>query len=415
MIKPGENTGFIEMPPGECDYIAGIQMAEVVRNPSGDWRTYEPQGENQKLMGAATPTSSTGFETDACVSFSACDTIEVFVDWLISQRMVPQETVDWLRANGYFDGDGKLNTSDRFVAKVSGTTLNGNGFQPVGDAIKHYGLVPETLWPFPINEIDQDYTNAWNIYYKDVPQNVLDMGQEFLKRFRINYEWVFARPGTATPTTVLNSLRIAPLQIATAVCDPWNTAEPIQGCGAGASHATCLTAVDTDYHILDHYVPYDKLLDLNYDISYGFRYIVSPVPVQSLVDGSQKVVDAVPNILKEIDSLSPTQQPYWKAVIWNILEAIKKLWGGDSSVAGDSPSATLFFMTMSPAVAGFIKGVGLVVVVAVVSYLADAAHLTGVLNPTLATIAAGVFSAIESSLKASSGGTTALFGAVRLS
>ena len=72
-------------------------------------------------------------------------------------------------------------------------------------------------------------------------------------------------------------------------------------------------------------------------------------------------------------------------------------------------------MTLSPAIAGFIKGLLMVIVLAVVSYLGDSAHLSGILSPALATIAAGLFSAIESSLKASSGGSTALFGAVKLS
>lgn len=71
-------------------------------------------------------------------------------------------------------------------------------------------------------------------------------------------------------------------------------------------------------------------------------------------------------------------------------------------------------MNLNPSVAGFIKGVLGVVVLALVSYLADAAHLTGLLSPTLAVMAAGLFSAIESGLKAKSGGTTALFGAAKL-
>lgn len=78
--------------------------------------------------------------------------------------------------------------------------------------------------------------------------------------------------------------------------------------------------------------------------------------------------------------------------------------------------ATLTFMiTMNPAWAGFLKGLLGVIVLVVVSYLADSAHLTGILNPTLATLAAAVFSGLESKLKADSSNTTALFGAVKLS
>lgn len=71
-------------------------------------------------------------------------------------------------------------------------------------------------------------------------------------------------------------------------------------------------------------------------------------------------------------------------------------------------------MELNPTQAGFIKGLGTVVVLAVVSYLASAAHLEGVLNPTLAALAASIFAAIESSLKAKSNGEKGLFGAVSI-
>lgn len=72
-------------------------------------------------------------------------------------------------------------------------------------------------------------------------------------------------------------------------------------------------------------------------------------------------------------------------------------------------------ITVSPGMAGFVKGLLGVVVLVVVSYLANAANLTGILNPTLSIIIAGLFSGIESSLKAKANGSTALFGAVKLS
>lgn len=55
------------------------------------------------------------------------------------------------------------------------------------------------------------------------------------------------------------------------------------------------------------------------------------------------------------------------------------------------------------------KGLMLVVVLAVVSYVADTANL-GFLSPAVATIVAGLASAIESSIKANTG--KALFGAI---
>ena len=72
-------------------------------------------------------------------------------------------------------------------------------------------------------------------------------------------------------------------------------------------------------------------------------------------------------------------------------------------------------ITLTPGWAGFIKGLGGAIVFLVVAYLADAAHLTGILNPTMAFTVAGLFSGIESSMKAKTGGTTALFGAAKVS
>lgn len=71
-------------------------------------------------------------------------------------------------------------------------------------------------------------------------------------------------------------------------------------------------------------------------------------------------------------------------------------------------------MKISPSTAGFLKGLLIVVVLAVVSFLGDAAHLTGVLNPVLAALVAGVFSGIESKMKANTDGETGLFGAVSI-
>lgn len=71
-------------------------------------------------------------------------------------------------------------------------------------------------------------------------------------------------------------------------------------------------------------------------------------------------------------------------------------------------------MKLTPALAGFLKGLLIVVVLSVVSFLGDSAHLTGIMSPVLATIVASLFSSIESSMKAKSGGNIALFGAVTI-
>ena len=70
--------------------------------------------------------------------------------------------------------------------------------------------------------------------------------------------------------------------------------------------------------------------------------------------------------------------------------------------------------TITPAQAGFLKGLVIIAVAAVVAYLSNAANLTGIVPPAIATIVAALASSYESYLKAQSGNTTALFGAVKL-
>lgn len=67
-------------------------------------------------------------------------------------------------------------------------------------------------------------------------------------------------------------------------------------------------------------------------------------------------------------------------------------------------------MKISPATAGFIKNIVMVIIFAVVAYLGDAVHLTGILSPSLALIVASLFSGLESKMKAKDDGKTALFG-----
>ena len=70
-------------------------------------------------------------------------------------------------------------------------------------------------------------------------------------------------------------------------------------------------------------------------------------------------------------------------------------------------------ITLNPAWAGFVKGLLTVVAFAVVGFFGDASNL-GMLSPAIAALLAGVFAAIESSMKATSDGTKGLFGAVRI-
>lgn len=276
MIKPGQNTGFIAVDPRPGDSRMGGETSVVgVDNTVSDWAAFLPSGEWQKDMSSNPP-----FETDACVSFSADQQLQTYGDFCIGMDLWPADAVAWLQANGYFDANGHLNFSDRFTAKMSGTTTDGNSMPGVWDSIAANGLVPEGAWPFPMAQINADPSNAWAIYYAAVPADVIALGLEFKARFGVDWDWVCAPGSALTEAQFKQALVTAPLQIATAVCPPWNTASPINGCGPGAQHATMLYAIGADYQIFDHYVPFQKLLAPNYNITYATRATITPASTE---------------------------------------------------------------------------------------------------------------------------------------
>ena len=169
-----QNRGLLN-DPRTRDRVAGI-IPYVVRNPDGDWTKWLPEGEKQ----------SNGIDTMACVSFSLLNCIET------------QE---------YFLTGKKVNYSDRWLSKISGTTKQGNYLVSVADAVNQYGLVSEESWRQP------DLNNyTWEQYYAEPSpakhQKLLAEGQEWLKTHRLQYEWL-----TTDRDEILKQLKQCALQI----------------------------------------------------------------------------------------------------------------------------------------------------------------------------------------------------------
>ena len=144
--------------------------------------------------------------------------------------------------------DGNCNISDRYIAKLSGTTYRGNTQKNVADAIRHYGLVPEDMWP---------WVDGWNNYYSAVQAEVIAQGQKIVEFIDINYEW-------AVPSIAPNSLKYAPLQTSVYA---WNGTQNgvYYRTTLGRNHATVKDAWDNlVYYIHDSYDPFDKRLAKNF-------------------------------------------------------------------------------------------------------------------------------------------------------
>lgn len=64
--------------------------------------------------------------------------------------------------------------------------------------------------------------------------------------------------------------------------------------------------------------------------------------------------------------------------------------------------------------AGFLKGIGILILGAITYYLSQPANLDGIVSPFLSFMIVGLASSFESYLKSESGNSSALFGTVNL-
>lgn len=288
VLKPGMNTGIIEVEPKPTDWVSGGEtgIAAAVLEADGQYDKYLPDEEPQSFYDKAR------FDTQSCVSFSATNNIEILINRMRAKGLVSEKGEKFLLDNGYINPQtGKVNFSDRFVAKVSGTTQNGNSLPAVGDAIRKCGLVPESMWPMPdwdaLKGKSQD--EIWAVYMATIPANVLNMGLEFLKYFTPAYQWVAL--GTSTPVNLRGSLKQGPFQIASSVCSPWNSNEampPIAACGCGAQHGTVIYGFEQrsntiPFKLFDSYRSFRKFLAEDYCIPWGFQYSIKEAVLQATV------------------------------------------------------------------------------------------------------------------------------------
>jgi hypothetical protein len=226
------------------DWIfGGISAIEPVNLVEKGWSDYLPVKEVQR---------NKFFDSMACVTFSALNCLEI-----LHKRLYEIE-VNW---------------SDRWMARVSGTTTKGNYLSTVADTIRKKGLILEEFWQF-------DNFKSWNEYMADPPDELDDYGKEFLEHYEVRWEWVMTR----NAKYLKGVLRIAPLQVTGFA---WE--KPIDGIykrtTKKANHAfTVHDYKDGEYWLaFDHYDRSIKKLAWNFKFGHIIKYKLEqkkPMPAQ---------------------------------------------------------------------------------------------------------------------------------------
>lgn len=155
------------------DYVGGTLPYEI-RNPEGDWTSYLPTGEIQY---------NPKVDFKDCVSRSYTNCIEIQEKFLTGIE------------NNY---------SDRFLAKRSETTPQGNYLYKVADFGRNEGLVKQENWP--------DTDGDWDEQYKDPSMEtlakLLEEGKEWLEKWDVKNEDI-----PITKESFKKHLKQAPLQV----------------------------------------------------------------------------------------------------------------------------------------------------------------------------------------------------------
>jgi hypothetical protein len=257
--KPNLKNGFIEETPAQTqargDYELGA-IPKMILRPDAQWDGFASQGERQEQGGDQ--------DKMACVTFSAHNTIETMVNFFLSEEKGGNTSyTDILNVFRAFSliKDGEANFSDRYTAKMSGTSLRGNSLQVVANSIRHNGLVPEDKWP---------YVNDWNEYYKTIGSDIIKLGQLFTEYIDIAYEWV-------DQSQFNDTKKYAPLQTSVCADGSWFGDGVIPRNNGALNHAVMNNGfVYTQYDkIGDSYEPFQKKVAWDFNLGNGLIFTIT--------------------------------------------------------------------------------------------------------------------------------------------
>ena len=229
-------------------YVPSIQM-------DGNWLPY---------MTKPYETQYLGFDQLNCVTKSGMHCVEAILNYYLKNGGLPKELEDFLKnpKAGYLNDQGFVDLSERFTAKMAGTTKEGLGMDKFWQSINKDGFVPKKVYPDPTGSF------TWEDYYKPIPENVIEVGRRSAKIF--NWIWkvkVYNNWNAPNLSDIRGYLKGSPIHFSTCLCNRDFAGVLRYTCGSKVyQHAMTLYSVNDFQDVLDQYDPFLRKSDLKYPL-----------------------------------------------------------------------------------------------------------------------------------------------------
>ena len=189
------------------------------------------------------------------------------------------------------------NFSDRFVGVMAGTTTEGNNPHAVYEAIRHNGVIPESMLPF-----DRELLNTPAEYYSfkggDETRCLVE-GQKWLQGYEFTHDWILTNKHTQEEGREIlkQALKICPVAVSVTAWATDNDGLYADG-GRRNTHWCLLFEYDGDKPVIfDSYDHSIKTLHPNHRMEFAKRIWLKKKDKKSwLADLIERILDAIKDL-----------------------------------------------------------------------------------------------------------------------
>lgn len=254
-------------------------------------------------------------DSDDCWEWSGIEDFGFQMVLFIDLKQLPQTHIDFLNGKNvanmsYFNSQGQISISRRFLAILAGVKDNGGDSALFWGLTKEYGIIPRAMLDFVPTGADNAIRTAFvaDFYNPNaINDQMIALGKQFLQYFSMDDEFVGNDGITPLPQNLMDALYQSPLQIGIPIPqDPesnWNK-QFVDFDGSNIpAHEVVLYKVDFvnhpnyPYFIYDQYTPNLKQLSKDYLLYRVTNGVVTPVlqpeqtiPTQAIPYPSEKNV-----------------------------------------------------------------------------------------------------------------------------